>query len=86
MTSSEVQKLEIIITTLKVAVELEHQQTRNKLDDLGKALSLKANKWIEKVGIAGITAIILYFLGGLLGLFKIIPVSVAFNNVLTLMT
>lgn len=60
----------------------------NNLHELVKSMNekvdTKANKWVEKGAITILTAMILYFLGGLLGLFKIIPVSTAFHNILTL--
>lgn len=68
MTSSEVQKLEILITALKVAVELEHKNTREKLEDLNSSLKLKADKWVEVVMKRTLGAVLFSVLAAILGL------------------
>lgn len=44
----------------------------------------KANKWVEKGAVMILSAVILYLVGGLIGLFKINSISVAYNNILTI--
>ena len=53
----------------------------NDVKWIKQSLANKADKWVENGMKAVATFIVLYFLGGLLGLFKIIPITTAFANI-----
>ena len=80
MSDKEIKQILVSLGKLEVNMTNVH----NGMNDIKKAVSNKANKWVEKGVATVLSAMVLYFLGAILGMFKIASVSLAYTNILNL--